>query len=219
MSSFRALLSVFVSFSFFAAVAARAEDKPAAKPADASAPAAAAGADAKGTNPVANPLVLMKTSMGDMKIELYPDKAPVTVKNFLSYVDDKFYDDTIFHRVIANFMIQGGGFTADMSQKPTKGQIKNEAQNGLKNTRGTLAMARTMVVDSATAQFFINVVDNDFLNFRSPDVRGFGYCVFGKVIEGMDVVDKIKAVPTGEKNGMGDVPNDTVKILEMRRAN
>ena len=168
---------------------------------------------------MANPQVTMKTSLGDIKIELYPDKAPITVKNFLSYVDDKFYDGTIFHRVISGFMIQGGGFTPDMNQKPTKAQIKNEAQNGLKNTRGTLAMARTGVIDSATAQFFINTVDNDFLNFRSPDVRGFGYCVFGKVVDGMDVVDKIRAVQTGNKNGMDDVPNDTVKILEVRRAN
>lgn len=163
-------------------------------------------------------MVTMKTSMGDLKIELYAEKAPETVKNFLAYVDDKFYDGTIFHRVIAGFMVQGGGFTEDMNQKPTKAPVKNEAENGLKNTRGTLAMARTMVVDSATAQFFINVVDNDFLNFKSRDVRGFGYCVFGKVVEGMDVVDKIKAVATGEKNGMGDVPTQTVKILEVRRA-
>jgi cyclophilin family peptidyl-prolyl cis-trans isomerase len=213
MSSSRALLSLFVSFSFFGAVA-RAEEKPAEKPAEA-APAAAPAADAKGPTMTK---VIMKTSLGDITIELNEEKAPITVKNFLSYVDDKFYDGTIFHRVIDGFMIQGGGFTPDMSQKPTKGQIKNEAANGLKNDRGTIAMARTMVVDSATSQFFINVKDNGFLNYSSPDPRGFGYCVFGKVTEGMDVVDKIKGVATGNKNGMGDVPNETVKILEVRRA-
>ena len=214
MSSLRALVLLSVSFSFFAATVCRAEDKPVEKPADTNLPPAAT-ADAKG----ANTMVIMKTSMGDIKIELFEKEAPISAKNFLSYVDDKFYDGTIFHRVIKDFMIQGGGFTPDMNQKATKGQIKNEAQNGLKNTRGTLAMARTGVIDSATSQFFINTVDNGFLNFSSPDVRGFGYCVFGKVVEGMDVVDKIRAVPTGEKNGMGDVPNDTVKILEVRRAN
>lgn len=209
MSSLRALLCVCASFTLFSGSMGRAEDKPA----EAAQPAAPA-VETKGENA----MVTMKTSMGDLKIELYAEKAPETVKNFLAYVDDKFYDGTIFHRVIANFMVQGGGFTEDMNQKPTKAPVKNEAENGLKNTRGTLAMARTMVVDSATAQFFINVVDNDFLNFKSRDVRGFGYCVFGKVVEGMDVVDKIKAVATGEKNGMGDVPTQTVKILEVRRA-
>jgi cyclophilin family peptidyl-prolyl cis-trans isomerase len=210
MSSLRTLCFSVVSLAMFVSASGRAEDKPVEKPADTNAPAAAP-ADTKG----ATPMVIIKTSMGDVKVELYPDKAPITVKNFLSYVDDKFYDGTIFHRIINGFMIQGGGFTPDMNQKATKAQIKNEAQNGLKNDRGTLAMARTMVIDSATAQFFINVVDNDFLNFKSADVRGFGYCVFGKVVEGMDVVDKIKAVPTGAQ----DVPNDVVKILEVRRAN
>ncbi len=204
MSSLRKLLFACVSFSMIAIVAGRAEDAPAAtnKP--------AATAENKGENA----RVIMKTSKGDIKIELYADKAPISVKNFLSYVDDKFYDGTIFHRVIKDFMIQGGGFTADMNQKATKGQIKNEAQNGLKNERGTVAMARTGVIDSATSQFFINTVDNAFLNFSSPDARGFGYCVFGKVVEGMDVVDLIRAVPTGAQ----DVPNETVKILEVRRA-
>jgi len=147
--------------------------------------------------PAGNPVVLMKTSMGDIKIELWPDKAPITVKNFLTYTDEKFYDGTIFHRVIENFMIQGGGFTPDMRQKKTHGPIKNEAKADVKNLRGTLAMARTGVIDSATAQFFINVVDNAFLNHRDETVDGFGYCVFGKVIEGMDVVDKIRKVETG----------------------
>src|SRR3972149_11416321 len=141
-----------------------------------------------------NPVVLMETSLGNIKIELDQAKAPITVKNFLSYVDEKFYDGTIFHRVIGNFMIQGGGFTAEMQQKPVKAPIKNEAGNGLKNMTGTIAMARTNIVDSATAQFFINVVDNDFLNHQNTTSQGFGYAVFGKVIEGMDVVDKIKAV-------------------------
>lgn len=164
-----------------------------------------------------NPLVVMETSLGNVKIELDQAKAPISVKNFLSYVDDKFYDGTIFHRVIGNFMIQGGGFTADMEQKPTKAQIKNEAGNGLRNKRGTIAMARTGVVDSATAQFFINVVDSDFLDHRNNSPQGFGYAVFGKVIEGMDVVDRIKAVKTGSKMGFEDVPAETVVIKSIKR--
>lgn len=164
-----------------------------------------------------NPVVLMETSLGNIKIELDQAKAPITVKNFLSYVDEKFYDGTIFHRVIGNFMIQGGGFTADMQQKRAKAPIKNESGNGLKNMRGTLAMARTNIVDSATAQFFINVVDNDFLNHQSTTPQGFGYAVFGKVIEGMDVVDKIKAVKTGSKMGFSDVPAETVVIKSVKR--
>lgn len=159
-----------------------------------------------------NPVVVMETSLGNVKIELEQAKAPVSVKNFLSYVDEKFYDGTIFHRVIGNFMIQGGGFTADMKQKPTKAPIKNEAGNGLRNKRGTLAMARTMVVDSATSQFFINVVDNDFLDYRDNSPQGFGYAVFGKVIEGMEVVDKIKGVKTVQ-----DVPVETVVIKSIKR--
>src|SRR5208283_1452700 len=144
----------------------------------------------------ANPVVLMKTSEGLIKIELWPDKAPETVKNFLTYVDEGFYDGTIFHRVIGNFMIQGGGFTPDMKQKPTHAPVKNEASAELKNDRGTIAMARTNFVDSATGQFFINVVDNVSLNHRDNSPAGFGYAVFGKVIDGMDVVDKIKGVAT-----------------------
>ncbi|MBI3785499.1 MAG: peptidyl-prolyl cis-trans isomerase [Deltaproteobacteria bacterium] len=157
-------------------------------------------------------MVLMSTSQGDIKIELFEDKAPVTVKNFLGYVNDKFYDGTIFHRVIPNFMIQGGGFDKDLKQKATKEAIKNEAGNGLKNDVGTLAMARTSVVDSATAQFFINVKDNTFLNHRDETPAGFGYAVFGKVISGMDVVNKIVAVPT-ERKGMNEaVPTEPVVI-------
>ena len=142
-------------------------------------------------------VVVMDTSVGGpIEIELDAEKAPESVKNFLSYVDDKFYDGTIFHRVIDSFMIQGGGFTKDMSKKDTKAPIKNEATNGLKNDNYTLAMARTGIVDSATAQFFINVKDNGFLNHTSKTPRGWGYAVFGKVSNGMDVVNKIKEVPT-----------------------
>ncbi|MGD0950251.1 MAG: peptidylprolyl isomerase [Candidatus Binatia bacterium] len=159
-----------------------------------------------------NPMVLMSTSMGDIKIELYEDKAPVTVKNFLGYVNDKFYDGTIFHRVIPNFMIQGGGFDKDMKEKPTKAPIKNEAANGLKNDTGTVAMARTGVVDSATAQFFISVKDNDFLNHRDQSPQGFGYAVFGKVVDGMDVVHKIEHVQTTTKGIYRDVPQEPVVI-------
>ena len=162
--------------------------------------------------------VVISTSKGDITVELDQEKAPVTVKNFLEYVDAKFYDGTVFHRVIPNFMIQGGGFDMGLQQKKTRAPIKNEAQNGLKNERGTIAMARTMVVDSATAQFFINTVNNGFLNFRSPDTRGFGYAVFGKVTKGMDVVDKISATPTGLVNGMQNVPREPVVIKSIRRA-
>lgn len=153
----------------------------------------------------------MSTSMGDIKVELYEKEAPETVKNFLSYVNDKFYDGTIFHRVIAGFMIQGGGFTPDMQQKATKPPIKNESSNGLKNDTYTLAMARTSVPDSATSQFFINVKSNDFLNKASAQ-DGVGYAVFGKVIEGMDVVNKIEKVQTGRKGMHGDVPVEPVVI-------
>jgi peptidyl-prolyl cis-trans isomerase A (cyclophilin A) len=165
-------------------------------------------------HPAKKPVVLMETSMGSIKIELDPQKAPVSVKNFLDYVKSGFYNGTIFHRVIPNFMIQGGGFTAELQQKPTKAPIKNEADNGLKNDRGTIAMARTAIPDSATAQFFINLVNNDSLNRPSPD--GFGYAVFGKVTEGMNVVDKIAKVQTGMKMGMGDVPESAVVIKSMK---
>jgi cyclophilin family peptidyl-prolyl cis-trans isomerase len=157
------------------------------------------------------PVVLMSTSMGDIKIELYEKEAPETVTNFLAYVNDKSYDGTIFHRVIPGFMIQGGGFTEAMQQKPTKPPIKNEAGNGLKNNTGTLAMARTSDPDSATAQFFINVKNNDFLN-REKAQDGVGYAVFGKVIEGMDVVKKIEQVQTGRKGMHSDVPVEAVVI-------
>lgn len=162
----------------------------------------------------ANTTVTMETSEGSIDIELLADKAPISVSNFLAYADAGFYNNTIFHRVIPRFMIQGGGFDANMSQKPTRAPIKNEAANGVKNDRGTLAMARTSVIDSATAQFFINVVNNDFLNHGGRD---YGYAVFGKVVAGMDVVDKIAAVQTGVKNGMGDVPVKTVIIKSVKR--
>jgi cyclophilin family peptidyl-prolyl cis-trans isomerase len=164
---------------------------------------------------VANPVVIMETSMGTITLELNREKAPVTVENFLSYANEGFYDGTIFHRVIENFMIQGGGFTPDMVQKETKPTIKNEAGNGLSNTRGTIAMARTQIVDSATAQFFINVVDNVSLDHKDESVGGFGYCVFGKVTDGMDVVDKIRKVKTGMKMGFNDVPVETVLIKKV----
>ncbi|MBN2382750.1 peptidyl-prolyl cis-trans isomerase [bacterium] len=163
------------------------------------------------------PQVLMKTSLGSITIELYPDKAPIGVKNFLRYVDEKFYNGTIFHRVISGFMIQGGGFDQNLVQKKPHEPIKNEADNGLKNDRGTVAYARTNVVDSATCQFFINVVDNSFLNHRAKTPQDYGYCVFGKVIAGMDIVDKIKAVPKGTKGGMQDVPVKPVEIQSVER--
>ncbi|PLX93253.1 MAG: peptidyl-prolyl cis-trans isomerase A [Desulfuromonas sp.] len=159
-----------------------------------------------------SPRVRLVTSMGEIVIELNAEKAPISTENFLEYVNDGFYDGTIFHRVIENFMIQGGGMTPDMSQKKTRGQIKNEAANGLGNVRGSLAMARTNVVDSATCQFFINVVDNDFLNHRGTDPSMYGYAVFGMVVEGMEIVDAIRKVATGSSGMHGDVPKEAVII-------
>ena len=156
------------------------------------------------------PQVKLTTSLGDIVLELEPDKAPKTVENFLQYVKDKHYDGTIFHRVIDGFMVQGGGFSADMAQKPVRAPIALEAANGLKNDKYTIAMARTNVPDSATAQFFINVKDNAMLNAPQPD--GHGYAVFGKVVQGSDVVDKIKAVATGNKGGHQNVPSSPVTI-------
>src|SRR6516225_7042338 len=161
--------------------------------------------------------VLIETSQGTIKAELDGDKAPVTVANFLAYVDDKFYDDTVFHRVIPDFMIQGGGFAPGLRQKTTKAAIKNESGNGLTNQRGTLAMARTNVPDSATAQFFINLKDNTFLD-KSQARDGVGYAVFGKVTAGMDVVDKIKGVATGRRGHHDDVPVKDVTITSVKRA-
>jgi peptidyl-prolyl cis-trans isomerase A (cyclophilin A) len=169
----------------------------------------------EGASAQANPQVLIKTSKGDIVVELYPAKAPATVDNFLKYVDDKHYDGTVFHRVIANFMIQGGGFTQDMKQKATRPPIKLESQNGLKNDTGWLAMARTSVPDSATSQFFINVVDNTMLNHPQPD--GHGYAVFGKVVSGMDTVNAIKSVKTSSSGMHRDVPAEAVVIQSMTR--
>ena len=168
----------------------------------------------------ANPQVKISTSLGDIVVELYPAKAPKTVANFLQYVDDGFYTNTIFHRVIENFMIQGGGFTMDFKHKDTRPPVENEATNGLKNDRGTIAMARTSDPHSASAQFFINVTNNDFLNHTSPTPRGWGYCVFGKVIKGMDVVDAIRKQPTG-RGGIfpSDVPQKMVVITNVTRLN
>jgi cyclophilin family peptidyl-prolyl cis-trans isomerase len=192
----------------------------AATPAAAAAPPAAAAAPpAAGPAAGVKPVVEIVTSKGTIVAELYADKAPASVKNFLAYVDKKFYDGTIFHRVIGppkNFMIQGGGFTPDMVQKPTDPPIKNEADNGLKNERGTLAMARTMIVDSATSQFFINLKHNDFLDHSEKSPMGYGYAIFGKVQKGMGVVDAIAKVPTGQKGRMGDVPLEPVLITSIR---
>ena len=159
-----------------------------------------------------NPKVRLETSAGDIVIELDAEKAPISTENFLAYVNDGYYSGTVFHRVIKDFMIQGGGMNADLSQKPTKAPIKNEAGNGLRNDRGTVAMARTQIVDSATAQFFINTVDNSFLNHQAPTQQGYGYAVFGKVVEGMDVVDAIRLVETGNHNMHQDVPLEAVTI-------
>ena len=159
-------------------------------------------------------MVVFETTLGNITIKTFPDKAPISVENFLKYVDDGYFDDTIFHRVIPGFMIQGGGFTEDMAQKSTNAQIKNEADNGLTNNRGTLSMARTSDVNSATSQFFINLKENDFLNHGSRD---FGYAVFAEVSEGMDVVDKIAEAKTGNNAGHGDVPVEPIKIISAKR--
>ncbi len=159
-------------------------------------------------------LVTLKTSLGDVRIELDSERAPISVENFLAYVDDGFYDGTVFHRVIPNFMVQGGGFDSDMKEKSTRPSIENEAKNGLKNETGTLAMARTSDPDSASSQFFINLVDNDFLNNGSRD---FGYAVFARVVGGMDVVEKIAGVPTGNSGGHQNVPLDPVTVVSITR--
>lgn len=160
-------------------------------------------------------MITLKTNHGDIKLELDFENTPNTANNFLKYAKEGFYDDTIFHRVIDGFMIQGGGFAKDMKEKNTNAPIENEADKGGKNTRGSIAMARTNDPHSASAQFFINLKDNDFLNHRSKDTNGWGYCVFGKVVEGMDVVDEIKAVKTGMKKGHDDVPIEDVVIEDV----
>lgn len=164
--------------------------------------------------PPDGPVVLVSTSMGDIKIGLYEKKAPISVKNFLAYANEGFYDGTIFHRVIPGFMIQGGGFTEKMEQKEVKPPIKNEAENGISNEEGTVAMARTNVVDSATSQFFISVKNNPFLDHQSK--AQFGYCVFGKVVEGLDIVHKIEGVQTGRRNMYSDVPLEPVVIKSVK---
>jgi peptidyl-prolyl cis-trans isomerase B (cyclophilin B) len=166
---------------------------------------------------MSNPNVLIETPMGEMLVELWPDKAPETVANFLAYVDEEFYDGLIFHRVIKNFMIQGGGMDMMMREKMNKTPIKNEARADVPNEAFTLAMARTMDPHSATSQFFINVKDNDFLNFTAPNPQGYGYAVFGKVIEGQDVATKISQVRTKNYMGHGDVPSDPISIISIRR--
>jgi peptidyl-prolyl cis-trans isomerase B (cyclophilin B) len=162
-----------------------------------------------------NPRVLLETSKGNITIELFKEKAPISVKNFLNYVGEGYYDGLIFHRVINGFMIQGGGMDENMQPKKTKFAIKNEAANGLKNLKGTLAMARTSVVDSATSQFFINLADNAFLDYKGKRAEDYGYAVFGQVADGMDVVDEIKAVKTGNKSGHADVPVEAVFITKV----
>jgi cyclophilin family peptidyl-prolyl cis-trans isomerase len=164
-----------------------------------------------------NPVVVIKTSVGDITVELFKDKAPKSVENFLAYAESGYYNGTIFHRVIKGFMIQGGGLTADMNRKPTKAPIQNEANNGLKNTRGTLAMARTADVNSATSQFFINTANNAPLDYRGSTPDAYGYAVFGKVVTGMDVVDRIGTSKTGMRNRFSDVPVETVTIKSVRR--
>ena len=200
MSSFLRVSLVFLAVCALSAVA------------DAAKPAAKAAPSASSKSPV----VVMKTSLGSIKIELHQEKAPISVDNFLKYVNEKHYDGLVFHRVIANFMIQGGGYDKSLAEKKPRPSIKNESKNGLKNVRGSIAMARTSVPDSATSQFYINVVDNPNLDYPSFD--GVGYAVFGRVIEGMDVVDKIRNVKTGPKGPFGsDVPQETVVIESVRR--
>lgn len=167
----------------------------------------------------ANPIVEFETNQGNFKIELYPEKALKTVNNFLSYVDSGFYKETIFHRVISNFMIQGGGFTRDIIEKKTQAPIFNESNNGLVNSAGTIAMARTNDPNSATAQFFINLIDNSFLNYTSPEPTSVGYCVFGKVTEGMNIIQKIGQLPTGSSRGFSDVPIRPVVIINAKHIN
>lgn len=167
---------------------------------------------------MSNPQVILQTTYGNITIELDAENAPLSSENFLSYVDKGFYNETIFHRVIDGFMVQGGGFNADMSQKDGDKTIKNEASNGLKNNKGTVAMARTNEPHSASSQFFINVSDNDFLNHTAPSGQGWGYAVFGKVVDGMSVVDKIKACKTGTSGFHKDVPTDAIMINSAERA-
>ena len=170
-------------------------------------------AQAQSVDPAENPRVLMKTTDGDITIELFADKSPITVENFLRYADDGHYDGTVFHRVISNFMIQGGGFDTELKEKPTRDPIVNESKNKLHNTRGTLAMARTSDPHSATGQFFINHSDNTFLDHKAKSRQGWGYAVFGKVTQGLPVVDIIASAKTSSRGGMGDVPKENIIII------
>ncbi|HRZ11613.1 MAG TPA: peptidylprolyl isomerase [Kiritimatiellia bacterium] len=206
--------SILAPFGLFLVLGFAAKAQPPAEPPAAPGETPAPPPEAA---PAAAPRVKLQTSMGDIVLELDPAKAPLSVENFLKYVDDGHYNGTIFHRVINGFMIQGGGFTRNMQQKPTRGPVRNEADNGLKNARGTIAMARTSDPHSATAQFFISVVDNASLDHTSPDPRGYGYCVFGRVVEGLDVVDKIKAVQTTQRGPFADVPAEPIEIVEAKR--
>ncbi len=174
-------------------------------------------AQAKEEQFMTNPSITIRTTQGEIEVELFANKAPITVKNFLRYVDEKHYNNTIFHRVISDFMIQGGGLTADMKEKSTHEPIQNEASNGVSNKRGIIAMARSSEVHSASSQFFINVIDNDFLDYRNPSPSGYGYCAFGEVTKGMDVVDKIKAAETSTKKGHQNVPIKAIEIIEIVR--
>lgn len=196
-------LLMITFFSSFCYATENPTDKPTEKPTDKPAEPSTKQPSKQST---AQPMVRLETSAGNMIIELNPSAAPKTVENFLSYVNEGFYSNTIFHRVIKGFMVQGGGFTGNMQQKPAKASVINEADNGLKNLKGTVAMARTNAPHSASSQFFINTVDNGFLDFKAKTGRGWGYCVFGKVVEGMDIVGAIEQKPTTVKNGFRDVP-------------
>lgn len=193
------LIAIFSTATLSPAVGAQTEAP--AEPAQAAEPA-----------PTTNPQIVIETSMGRIVAELYADKAPKTVENFLAYVKSDFFAGTVFHRVIPGFMVQGGGFTADLKKKPTQPPVENEADNGLRNERGTLAMARTNNPHSATAQFFVNLVDNGFLDHRGKNARGWGYAVFGRVVDGMNVVDAIASVKTGNRNRMQNVPLEPVTL-------
>jgi len=212
--TFLAGLTLAASLFFASAAAAQGNEPPKTQPAKTEPPRTEAPVAELTKDQEKTVYVLMTTSMGDISIELNNEKAPISTQNFLSYVDKKYYDGTIFHRVIKDFMVQGGGFTPDMKQKETGKGIKNEWKNGLRNVAYSLAMARTQVADSGTSQFFINAKDNTFLDLPSD---GAAYAVFGKVLSGTDVVDKIRAVKTGTKNFMGDVPVETVEIKSVRR--
>jgi len=195
------MIRIFLAIAFVACLAA---------PCAQGAPVGESGEDA------GKPVVLMETSLGEILIQLEPALAPVTVKNFLEYVNRGFYDNTVFHRVVKTFVIQGGAYSADLQRKPTGAPIRNEAANGLKNRRGTIAMARGVAVDSATAEFFINVADNPILNHQDDSVQGYGYAVFGRVIVGMKVVDRIRVVETGKRKGLRKVPKLPVVIRSVR---